>query len=253
MNDDYSRLSQAVLSNTNKIKKNNKEIEKLNSENGDFQKPLEANRRLTKQTLEFLKKISELPSPDTPNDIKIRKKQNEKIGTGFKEAKSAFELLDANASTSPPGRDFVAELSGQQAPLEKTSPSHQQPQQHQQQHQIQVQIERDDAIETDSLLAAREEENRELAQLEQDMTDLVDVFGEVNRLVHEQGEVIDTIEDNCNKAVEKVEQGNVELVQAADHKRAATKKKIWIGIILTIFIITLLFIIFFSIYSKVKD
>ena len=93
-------------------------------------------------------------------------------------------------STSPPGRDFVAELSGQQAPLEKTSPSHQQPQQHQQQHQTQVQIERDDAIETDSLLAAREEENRELAQLEQDMTDLVDVFGEVNRLVHEQGEVI---------------------------------------------------------------
>ena len=95
-------------------------------------------------------------------------------------------------STSPPGRDFVAELSGQQAPLEKTSSSHQQPQQHQhqQQHQTQVQIERDDAIETDSLLAAREEENRELAQLEQDMTDLVDVFGEVNRLVHEQGEVI---------------------------------------------------------------
>ena len=60
----------------------------------------------------------------------------------------------------------------------------------QQQHQTQVQIERDDAIETDSLLARREEENRELAQLEQDMTDLVDVFGEVNKLVHEQGEVI---------------------------------------------------------------
>ena len=38
--------------------------------------------------------------------------------------------------------------------------------------------------------SAREEENRELAQLEQDMTDLVDVFGEVNKLVHEQGEVI---------------------------------------------------------------
>ena len=60
----------------------------------------------------------------------------------------------------------------------------------QQQHQTQVQVERDDAVETDSLLARREEENRELAQLEQDMTDLVDVFGEVNKLVHEQGEVI---------------------------------------------------------------
>ena len=87
----------AVLTNTNKIKKNNREIEKLNAENGDLQKPLEANRKLTKQTLEFLKKISELPSPESPHDIKIRKTQNEKIGKGFKEAKTAFELLDANA------------------------------------------------------------------------------------------------------------------------------------------------------------
>ena len=47
--------------------------------------------------MEFLKKISELPSPENPHDIKIRKTQNEKIGKGFKEAKTAFELLDANA------------------------------------------------------------------------------------------------------------------------------------------------------------
>ena len=57
---------------------------------------MEANKRLTKQTLEFLKKISELPSPDNPHDIKIRKTQNEKIGKGFKEAKTAFEQLDVN-------------------------------------------------------------------------------------------------------------------------------------------------------------
>ena len=88
--------SKAVINNTKKIKKNNNEIEKLKSENGDLQKPLEANKRLTKQTLEFLKKISELPSPDNPHDIKIRKTQNEKIGKGFKEAKTAFEQLDVN-------------------------------------------------------------------------------------------------------------------------------------------------------------
>ena len=93
-------------------------------------------------------------------------------------------------SSSPTGRDFVAELSNQQAPLEQSSLSADPQRPKQQQHQTQVQIERDDAIETDSLLARREEENRELAQLEQDMTDLVDVFGEVNKLVHEQGEVI---------------------------------------------------------------
>ena len=86
----------AVINNTKKINKNNTEIEKLKSENGDLQKPLEANKRLTKQTLEFLKKISELPSPDNPHDIKIRKTQNEKIGRGFKEAKTAFEQLDVN-------------------------------------------------------------------------------------------------------------------------------------------------------------
>ena len=91
-------------------------------------------------------------------------------------------------SSSPPGRYFVAELSNQPAPLEEPPVSS--GQKSQQQHQTQVQIEREDAIETDSLLARREEENRELAQLEQDMTDLVDVFGEVNKLVHEQGEVI---------------------------------------------------------------
>ena len=74
--------------------------------------------------------------------------------------------------------------------MEPTSASADPQRPKQQQHQTQVQIESDDAIETDSLLARREEENRELAQLEQDMTDLVDVFGEVNKLVHEQGEVI---------------------------------------------------------------
>ena len=54
-------------------------------------------------------------------------------------------------SSSPSGRDFVAELSNQPAPLE-THPASER-QQSQPQHQTQVQIERDDAIETDSLLS----------------------------------------------------------------------------------------------------
>merc|ERR1719210_2053484 len=96
----------------------------------------------------------------------------------------------------------------------------------------------------------REEEDRELAKLEQDITTMAEVFVETQRLVHEQGETVDSIENNIENAVTDISAGNQQLLQAREHQRSARKKKIIIAIIALIFILVSFLIIYFSIPSS---
>ena len=70
-------------------------------------------------------------------------------------------------------------------------------------------------IAIDSDLALMQEREQQIRQLESDILDINEIFRDLGTLVHEQGEQIDSIENNVEQAYNQVEAGNEQLTQAA--------------------------------------
>ncbi|XP_077991192.1 syntaxin-7-like [Glandiceps talaboti] len=79
-----------------------------------------------------------------------------------------------------------------------------------------------------------EEREDRIREIEADILDVNQIFKDLATLVYEQGELVDTIEANVEKAVDNVEQGNVQLVQASSYQKKARKKMCILLLILVI-------------------
>ncbi|RUS74212.1 hypothetical protein EGW08_018018 [Elysia chlorotica] len=75
----------------------------------------------------------------------------------------------------------------------------------------------------DDLALIREREER-IHQLESDILDVNEIFRELGAMVHAQGEVLDTIDQNLYTAADNVESGNEQLIQAAEYQRKSRRK-----------------------------
>lgn len=90
------------------------------------------------------------------------------------------------------------------------------------QRRVQILQEQEGIIE-DDLALIREREER-IHQLEADILDVNEIFRDLGALVHAQGEVLDTIDNNVERAAGHVEQGNDQLLKAAEYQRKSRKK-----------------------------
>ena len=79
-----------------------------------------------------------------------------------------------------------------------------------------------------------EERERAFNQLESDILDVNTIFKDLATLVHDQGEVIDSIESHVESSHVRVQEGSEQLRQAEAYKNKARKKKIILAIILII-------------------
>lgn len=78
------------------------------------------------------------------------------------------------------------------------------------------------------------EREEALKQLESDIVDVNDIFKELAILVHEQGEVIDSIEANVDSTAVHVETANVQLEKAKSYQKAARKKMCCVLVVLLV-------------------
>jgi len=92
-------------------------------------------------------------------------------------------------------------------------------------------------------LAAMEARNAEMAQLENDIVGVNEIFRDLNTQVASQGEMIDSIDHHVEEAVVQVQDANQQLVKAEEHQRAANKKKICLVATIAIIIIIIVVII----------
>jgi len=79
-----------------------------------------------------------------------------------------------------------------------------------------------------------QERERAVRQLESDILDVNTIFKDLATLVHDQGEVIDSIEANVESTQVRVQEGTEQLRQAETYKNKARKKKFILAIILII-------------------
>merc|ERR1712062_454633 len=75
------------------------------------------------------------------------------------------------------------------------------------------------------------ERERAMRQLESDITDVNTIFKDLATMVHEQGEVIDSIESNIESTTVQVTSGTEQLRQAAVYQNKARRKKIILALI----------------------
>uniref|UniRef100_A0A3Q3XBS7 Syntaxin-7 n=1 Tax=Mola mola TaxID=94237 RepID=A0A3Q3XBS7_MOLML len=96
--------------------------------------------------------------------------------------------------------------------------------------QTQAQVE---AITEEDLRLIQERELG-IRQLEADITDINDIFKDLGMMVHEQGEMIDSIEANVENAETYVQSGTQQLARAANYQRSSRKKICILMVVLAI-------------------
>uniref|UniRef100_A0A0K0F8N4 t-SNARE coiled-coil homology domain-containing protein n=1 Tax=Strongyloides venezuelensis TaxID=75913 RepID=A0A0K0F8N4_STRVS len=85
-----------------------------------------------------------------------------------------------------------------------------------------------------------------LQQLEEDISDVNQIFKDLAKLVHEQGDMVDSIEDNIDSAQIYVEQGSANVQQALHYQQKARQKQLLLFIFFAVLIFIILLTVWFS-------
>jgi len=96
------------------------------------------------------------------------------------------------------------------------------------------------AFEEEVDVQALEERERAIRQLESDIVDVNTIFKELSTMVHEQGDMIDSIEANVESAQMRVEEGTNQLATASSYQTKIRRRKcflIIIGIVVSAIVI----------------
>ncbi|XP_026197680.1 syntaxin-7 isoform X2 [Anabas testudineus] len=202
-----------------------------------LQQKQQQGNQLAKETDRLIKAFTALPAGP---DLRQRKLQKERLLNDFSAALNNFQKNQRQAADKE--RDFVARvransrMSGGQ-PEDNFMPSFPSD------SQVQTQAE---AITEEDLRLIQE---RELAirQLESDIVDINDIFKDLGMMVHEQGDMIDSIEANVENADISVQSATQQLARAAGYQQSSRKKICILVIVLTVVAVIIGLIIWASV------
>merc|ERR1711872_497057 len=86
-------------------------------------------------------------------------------------------------------------------------------------------------LEEEEKINQLQERERSMRQLESDITDVNTIFKDLATMVHEQGDIVDSIESNIESTSVQVTTGTEQLRQAAVYQNKARRKKIILALI----------------------
>ncbi|KAK1805613.1 hypothetical protein P4O66_019891 [Electrophorus voltai] len=235
---DTNLLVQTISSNIQSITQQTTEIQKIVSQLGtdkdtsDLRQRLQQKQQhvnyLAKETDKCMKEFSSLPV--TSDQQRQRKIQRERLVSDFSDALGVFQKAQKLAAVKE--KEFVARVrassrvsggfpddtvGGSVSPFESES---------------QGQTYEGGITEEDlSLIKERETAIR---QLESDITDINEIFKDLAVMVHEQGDMIDSIEANVENADLNVHAATQQLASAANYQQKSRKK---IAILIVILVV----------------
>ncbi|KAM9355740.1 syntaxin-7 isoform 2-T3 [Pholidichthys leucotaenia] len=218
--EDPSVLVNTISSNIQKITLLTNELQRGVSQLGTeqdthhlrdtLQQKQQQGNHLAKETDRLMKTFTALPAGP---DQRQRKLQKERLLNEFSAALNSFQKMQRQVASKE--REIVARvrahsrLSGGQpedsfgtvSPIPSDS-------------QVQAQA---DAISEEDLILIQEREST-IRQLEADIVDINDIFKDLGMMVHEQGDMIDSIEANVERADTHVQSATQQLARAADYQ-----------------------------------
>ncbi|MXQ88749.1 hypothetical protein E5288_WYG003377 [Bos mutus] len=176
--------------------------------------------QLAKETDKYIKEFGSLPT--TPSDQRQRKIQKDRLVAEFTASLTNFQKVQRQAAERE--KEFVARVRASSRvsggfPEESSKERNLVSWESQTQPQAQLQ---DEEITEDDLRLIQERESS-IRQLEADIMDINEIFKDLGMMIHEQGDVIDSIEANVENAEVHVQQANQQLSRAADYQRKSRK------------------------------
>ncbi|XP_038582744.1 syntaxin-7 [Micropterus salmoides] len=246
-----SALVQSISSNIQKLTLLTSELQRTVSLLGTekdsshlrqtLQQKQQQGNQLAKETDRLIKAFGVLP---VGPDQRQRKIQKERLLNDFSAALNSFQKTQRQAADKE--REFVARVrASSRVSVGQPEPSFGSGPPFPSESQVQAQAE---AITEEDLRLIQERESS-IRQLEADITDINDIFKDLGMMVHEQGDMIDSIEANVENADVHVQSATQQLSRAADYQRSSRKKMC----ILVIVLVVVAVIIGLIIWGSVKQ
>ncbi|CAH1775014.1 unnamed protein product [Owenia fusiformis] len=256
---DYTRLSQTIGNNIQKISSNVSQLQQMINKIGTQQDSQDLRdkshnmqhytNQIAKETTKLLKDLAHIPTPISQSETKQRKMMKERLMNDFTAALNNFQAAQRQCAEKEKesvkrarahsGLNPFQELEEKKSPDQLISPERG----FSQTAQV-LQMEED--IDLD-LIKEREES---IKKLEGDIMDVNTIFKDLGQLVYEQGETIDSIESNVESAAIHVEEGNSQLSQAKTYQSKARRKKCICIIVVFVILAILGLIIGLSVGTK---
>ncbi|XP_074605327.1 syntaxin-7-like isoform X1 [Brevipalpus obovatus] len=247
---EYNRLSSLISTNVHKITQNVTSMQKMVNQLGtphdtenlrqELQSIQHYTNQLARETNNCIKELSAIPQPQNVSEQRQRRMQKDRLTNDFSDALKNFQVIQrtavqkqkesvSRARANSGIKIGPAESSQGQNLIDLQSPTSI-GQQEQLQQQSVLQIEEEVDLET-----VREREQA-IRKLENDIVGVNQIFKELATIVHQQGEVIDSIEANVESAHIHVEEGVQEITKAREYQTKARRKKF---LLLFLFVIVL--------------
>uniref|UniRef100_A0A6Q2YR57 Syntaxin-7 n=1 Tax=Esox lucius TaxID=8010 RepID=A0A6Q2YR57_ESOLU len=244
---DPNVLTQTIISNIQKITQQTSEIQRIVNQLGTPQDTNELRQQLLQkqQNVNHLAKetdrcVKEFGSLPVTTEQRQRKIQKDRLINDFSNALANFQKTQRQAAQKE--KEFVARVRAEsrasvssfQLFAKGGSPrlSH---------------VQSQEAAITDEDLQLIQERETSIRRLESDITDINEIFKDLAMMVHEQGDMIDSIEANVETADIHVQNATQQLAQAADYQRKSRKKICILVVVLVILAVIIGLIIWGSV------
>lgn len=248
---DFGSLIQTCSGNIQKISQNTGQIKNLLYQLGSEQDSASQEKlqqlqhytnQLAKETNRHLKELGSLPPPLSPSEQRQQKLQKERLMNDFSAALNNFQVVQRRAAEkekesvarSRAGSRVLGDgdnVNDHLVTFEKED----------EWSQTQTQTMEPGITEGDLEIIRERETN--IRQLEADILDVNQIFKDLAVMIHDQGEMIDSIEANVENAEVHVNKGAAQLQKAVYYQRKSRKRMCVLGMVLSLVLVVLIIII----------
>jgi len=245
-NGSYQQLANAISSNIQKISQNVQDIRRMVKQLGGDQDTHDMRDRLQqrqhhtnqmcKDTAKYLRDAKSMPAATSVTEQRHRKTQIERLMGDFSDILNSFQAVQRDAATT--SKEYIAKARAASTTDNNDVLINLQ--------QGSLQEQQQSSVTQEDLQEIQEREDA-IRQLEADIVDVNMIFKDLGTMVHEQGDLIDSIEANVEHAEADVVQGNTQLVQARRSAASARKKKFICAVVGVVLLVVLALVIYFSV------
>ncbi|XP_069396503.1 syntaxin-12-like [Delphinus delphis] len=194
--------------------------------------------QLAKETNELLKELGSLPLPSSTSEQRQQKLQKERLMNDFSVALNNFQAVQRRVSEKE--KESIARArAGSRLSVEERQREEQLVSSDSHEEWNQMQSQEDEVAITEQDLELIKDRETAIQQLEADILDVTQIFKDLAMMIHDQGDLIDSIEANVESSEVHVERATDQLQRAAYYQKKS-RKKICIPVLVLSVIIVIL-------------
>ncbi|XP_004642930.1 syntaxin-12 [Octodon degus] len=249
---DFNSIIQTCSGNIQRISQATAQIKNLMSQLGtkqdssklqeNLQQLQHSTNQLAKETNELLKELGSLPLPLSTSEQRQQKLQKERLMNDFSAALNNFQAVQRRVSEKE--KESIARArAGSRLSAEERQREEQLVSFDSHEEWNQMQSQEDEAAITEQDLELIKERETAIRQLEADILDVNQIFKDLAMMIHDQGDMIDSIEANVESSEVHVERATDQLQRAAYYQKKSRKKMCILVLVLSVVIAILGFVI----------